>query len=52
MIAIDEKFLGKEHPDVRPAYNNFASLLQDQGKYVEAEPLYSACDRDRRKSPR
>ena len=39
-IEIDEKTLGKDHPDVARDYNNLARLLQDQGKYAEAEPLY------------
>ena len=39
-IEIDEKALGKDHPDVANDYNNLAGLLQDQGKYAEAEPLY------------
>ena len=39
-IEIDEKVLGKDHPDVAIRYNNLAGLLQDQGKYAEAEPLY------------
>ena len=39
-IEIDEKALGKDHPDVATDYSNLASLLQAQGKYAEAEPLY------------
>src|SRR5262249_29598611 len=31
---------GKDHPHVAWGYNNLASLLQAQGKYDEAEPLY------------
>ena len=38
-IEIDEKALGKEHPDVATDYNNLAVLLQDQGKHAEAEAL-------------
>ena len=37
---ISEKTLGKEHPAVAIRYNNLAGLLEDQGKYAEAEPLY------------
>src|SRR5215471_13152244 len=39
-IVIDEKVLGKDHPDVARDYNNLALLLHAQGKYDQAEPLY------------
>ena len=39
-LAIDEKALGKDHPDVASSLNNLALLLYSQGKYGEAEPLY------------
>ena len=39
-IEIDEKTLGKDHPNVATNYNNLALLLQDQGKYDQAEPLF------------
>jgi tetratricopeptide (TPR) repeat protein len=39
-IEIDEKALGKDHPEVAAHYNNLALLLEYQGKYAEAEPLY------------
>jgi len=32
--------LGKEHPDTLTSMNNLALLLQSQGKYDAAEPLY------------
>ena len=32
--------LGKDHPTVAIRYNNLADLLQTQGKYDQAEPLY------------
>src|SRR5262249_56593245 len=32
-IVIDEKVLGKDHPDVARDYNNLALLLHAQGKY-------------------
>jgi tetratricopeptide (TPR) repeat protein len=32
--------LGEEHPDVAGSLNNLAALLEAQGKYDEAEPLY------------
>ncbi|CAB1109603.1 unnamed protein product [Ectocarpus sp. CCAP 1310/34] len=35
-----EKELGPEHPDVATTLNNRAGLLANQGKYIEAEPLY------------
>ena len=38
-LAIDEKALGKDHPDVASSLNNLALLLYSQGKYGEAEPL-------------
>jgi tetratricopeptide (TPR) repeat protein len=40
-IAIDEKVLGPEHPDVAPSLNNLALLYRDTGRYPEAEPLYN-----------
>jgi len=39
-VEIDEKVLGKDHPDVAIQCNNLARLLQDQGKYDQAEPLF------------
>ncbi|CAN0320728.1 unnamed protein product, partial [Ectocarpus sp. 6 AP-2014] len=35
-----EKVLGPEHPDVATTLNDRAGLLESQGKYEEAEPLY------------
>ncbi|CAN0602204.1 unnamed protein product, partial [Ectocarpus sp. 12 AP-2014] len=35
-----EKVLGPEHPDVAASLNNRAGLLESQGKYDDAEPLY------------
>ena len=32
--------LGDTHPDTLTSINNLASLLQDQGKLSEAEPLH------------
>jgi len=34
-----EKVLGKEHPDTLTSVNNLAFVLQDQGKYEEAEQM-------------
>jgi len=39
-LAIDEKALGPEHPEVARDFNNLATLYLDQGKYAKAEPLY------------
>ena len=39
-LAIREKALGSEHPDVAQALNNLAVLYDAQGRYVDAEPLY------------
>ena len=41
-LAIREKALGPEHPDVGAALNNLAVLYRAQGRYAEAEPLYQA----------
>src|SRR2546428_10954934 len=38
-LAIQEKALGPEHPDVAASLNNLARLDRAQGKYPEAEPL-------------
>ena len=39
-LAIGEKALGPNHPDVAKSLNNLALLLQAQGNYRDAEPLY------------
>jgi tetratricopeptide (TPR) repeat protein len=39
-LAIQEKALGAEHPEVATTLNNLAGLYHAQGKYAEAEPLY------------
>jgi tetratricopeptide (TPR) repeat protein len=39
-LAINEKTLGSNHPDVASNLNNLANLLCDQGKYNEAEPIF------------
>ena len=38
-LAIREKFLGPEHPNVASSLNNLADLLRKQGSYAEARPL-------------
>ncbi len=39
-LAIREKALGPDHPDVAQSLNNLGGLYKVQGKYAEAEPLY------------
>ncbi|MFL6417733.1 MAG: tetratricopeptide repeat protein [Bryobacteraceae bacterium] len=39
-MAINEKALGPDHPDVATGLNNLAVLLQAKGDYAAAEPLY------------
>ena len=39
-LAIREKALGPDHPDVGDSLNNLAELYRAQGRYAEAEPLY------------
>ena len=49
-LAIREKALGPEHPDVAISLNNLALLLlRHQGRYAEAEPLYKRALAIRRK---
>ncbi|MDQ3919080.1 MAG: FxSxx-COOH system tetratricopeptide repeat protein [Acidobacteriota bacterium] len=39
-LAIRERSLGPDHPDVATGLNNLASLYDSLGRYAEAEPLY------------
>ena len=39
-LAIAEKSLGSEHPEVAGFLNNLARLLRDTNRLAEAEPLY------------
>ncbi len=39
-LQASERTLGSEHPSTLVSMNNLASLLQDQGKLAEAEPLF------------
>ena len=39
-LALRQKLLGDDHPDVAQSLNNLAGLYDSQGKYNEAEPLY------------
>jgi len=38
-LAIDEKALGPDHPDVAVDLNNLAKLFETKGDYAAAEPL-------------
>jgi tetratricopeptide (TPR) repeat protein len=40
VLAIREKALGADHPDVAASLNNLALLYANQGRYADAEPLY------------
>ena len=39
-LAIREKALGPDHPDVAASLNSLAAMYQVQGRYADAEPLY------------
>ena len=39
-LAIYEKGLGLDHPDVATALYNLAEVYRSQGRYVDAEPLF------------
>lgn len=39
-IAIQEKVLGPEHPDLAVTLNDLAELYRNEGRLAEAEPLY------------
>src|SRR5262249_39540054 len=39
-LAIREKALGPDHPDVAQSLNNLATLYDQQARYADAEPLY------------
>ena len=49
-LAIREKALGPEHPDVARSLNNLANLYHDRGDYAKAEPLYQRALAIREKS--
>jgi len=40
-LALREKALGPNHPDVAESLNNLAALYRAQGAYAKAEPLYA-----------
>src|SRR6266705_554827 len=39
-LAIREKALGPDHPDVASLLNNLAELYRAQGRYADAEALF------------
>jgi tetratricopeptide (TPR) repeat protein len=39
LLAIREKALGPDHPDVAKSLNNLAALYRDQGRYADALPI-------------
>jgi CHAT domain-containing protein/Flp pilus assembly protein TadD len=39
-LAIREKALGPDHPDIATSLNNLAGLYRQQGRYADAEPLF------------
>jgi tetratricopeptide (TPR) repeat protein len=39
-LAIREKALGPDHPDVAISLNNLAGLYDKEGRYAEAEQFY------------
>jgi tetratricopeptide (TPR) repeat protein len=40
VLAIEEKALGPDHPDVAASLNSLGLLYKQQGRYADAEPLY------------
>ncbi len=40
VLALREKALGRNHPNVANDLNNLAELYRVQGRYADAEPLY------------
>jgi tetratricopeptide (TPR) repeat protein len=39
-LAISEKALGPDHPEVAFSMNDLAEVYEKQGRYADAEPLY------------
>jgi len=39
VVEVRERVQGKEHPDTLTSMNNLATVLSDQGKYLEAEQI-------------
>jgi tetratricopeptide (TPR) repeat protein len=50
VLAIQEKTLGSEHPDVANSVQNLAVLYHEQGQYRKAEPLYERARATREKA--
>jgi tetratricopeptide (TPR) repeat protein len=42
-LAIEEKALGKDHPDTATSYNNIGGVLKKKGDSVEALKMYHKC---------
>src|SRR5262245_2472664 len=40
VLALREKALGGNHPDVAKSLYHLAALYRNQGRYADAEPLY------------
>src|SRR5262245_42366906 len=40
ILALRERALGRNHPDVATSLNNLALLYSSRGRYAEAEPLF------------
>jgi hypothetical protein len=38
-LAVFEKGLGANHPDIAGVLNNLAALYKAQGRYADAQPL-------------
>ena len=49
-LAIREKALGPDHPDVGESLSNLAGLYEDEGDYAKALPLYQRAIAIREKS--
>ena len=43
VLAIREKTLPPDHPEIAESLNNLATLYKDEGNYKEAVPLYTRC---------
>jgi tetratricopeptide (TPR) repeat protein len=49
-LAIREKALGPEHPDLANSFNNLAVLYDNQGQNTKAEPLFERAPAIREKA--
>jgi tetratricopeptide (TPR) repeat protein len=50
-LAIRERVLGSEHPEVAMSLSNLAALYDHQGRYEEAEPLFKRALDIRERAP-